>query len=216
MSPGISVRKMAPSMTTDRSGRVAGLLLAAGASTRMGQNKLFLELEGETLLRRVAKCAITADLDPVIVVLGYEAGKAQRELADLSVQTIVNEDYEKGVNSSVRLGIAAIPANVGAAVVMLADMPLVTTQMLAKLLTRYRETVAPLVISLYGEVNAPPMLYDRSLFMEIQTMEGEGCGRQVVKRHREEAEVVDCPAYALTDVDRPEDYKRMLAQLNPG
>ncbi len=47
-------------------------------------------------------------------------------------------------------------------------------------------------------------------------MEGEGCGRQVVKRHREEAEVVDCPADALTDVDRPEDYKRMLAHLNPG
>ncbi len=71
MSLGISVRKMAPYMTTDRSGRVAGLVLAAGASSRMGQNKLFLELEGETLLRRVVSRAITADLDPVIVVLGY-------------------------------------------------------------------------------------------------------------------------------------------------
>ena len=90
---------------------------------------------------------------------------------------------------------------------MLADMPLVTTEMIATLVTRYRASEAPLVISDYDGVNAPPMLYDRALFEELRVMEGEGCGRQVVRRHQSSAEVVAWPVTALTDLDVPSDYE---------
>ncbi len=90
---------------------------------------------------------------------------------------------------------------------MLADMPFVTPEMIAGLIDRYRSSEAPLVISDYEGVNAPPMLYDRSLFGELLAMTGEGCGRQVVKRHRDEAEVLSWPASALADIDVPEDYE---------
>jgi len=85
----------------------------------------------------------------------------------------------------------------------------VTSAMLSGLVARYRATGAPLVLSEYGEVHAPPTLYRRLLFAELQALPGGSCGGQVVKRHRTEAEILSWPAEALFDVDRPEDYARL-------
>ena len=166
-------------MPFDRTEPIAGIVLAAGASTRLGRNKLFLELEGESLLRRAVRRVSNAGLDPVVVVLGHEANRAREELSGLQVVSIINADYMRGVNSSLRAGITSV-SHSAAAVVTLADMPFVTTAMIATLAERYRSSAAPLVISDYGGVNAPPILYDRSLFAELLAMEGEGCGKQVV------------------------------------
>ncbi len=182
----------------------------------MGRNKLVLELEGEPVLRRAVRRAVEAGLDPVIVVLGFEAEQARKTLSGLSYHPVVNTEYESGINRSVRLGIAQVPQQAVAAVVMLPDMPLVTTEMIRTLVKRYRESTAPLVISRYGDVNAPPMLHDRSLFPEFEAPDGEGCGRHVVRRHRDEAEVVKWPAEALNDLDVPDDYERLRAQLATG
>ena len=191
---------------------VAGILLAAGLSSRMGSNKLLFELGGESVLRGAARRALAAGVSPLLVVLGHEAERAELELAGLPCQAVINPGYEQGINSSLKTGVSAVPAEAQAAVVMLADMPFVTPEMLAGLIARYRSSEAPLVISDYEGVNAPPMLYDRSLFGELLTMTGEGCGRQVVKRHRDEAEVLAWPAAALTDLDVPEDYQRVRRQ----
>lgn len=199
--------------SSDRSGPVAGILLAAGTSSRMGSNKLLFELGGESVLRGAARRALAGGLAPLLVVLGHQEEKARAELDGLPCQIVINPLYEEGINSSVQTGVAALPTEAQAVVVMLADMPFVTAEMIACLITRYRSTEAPLVISDYEGVNAPPMLYDRSLFEELLTMTGEGCGRQVVKRHRHEAEVLPWPAAALSDLDVPEDYER-LKQTN--
>lgn len=196
-------------MPSDRTGAIAGILLAAGTSSRMGSNKMLFELEGESVLRGAARRALAGGLSPLVVVLGHEAERAQRELAGLPCQVVINPDYEQGINSSLKTGVSAVPAEARGAVVMLADMPFVTPEMLAGLVARYRSSEAPLVISDYEGVNAPPMLYDRSLFSELLAMTGEGCGRQVVKRHRDEAEVLAWPASALTDLDVPDDYTRV-------
>ena len=209
-------RRTVSSMPAERNGAVAGVVLAAGSSTRMGRNKLFFELDGETLLRRVVRRAIGAGLDPVIVVVGHEGERAGTELSGLSCTTVVNPDHAEGINRSLQTGISHVPERARAAVVMLADMPFVTSSMVAGLVTHYRESTAPLVISAYGDVNAPPMLYDRALFPELQRMTGEGCGRQVVRRHRHEAVAVPWPEAALRDIDVPEDYERIKAELATG
>jgi molybdenum cofactor cytidylyltransferase len=201
-------------MPTDRTGPVAGIVLAAGTSTRMGRNKLFFALEGETLLRRVVRRAAEAGLEPVIVVLGHEADRARGALAGLGCRPIVNADYERGINSSVRAGIRSVPSDAVGAVVVLADMPFVTTSMIATLVERFRDSTMPLVVSDYGGVNAPPALYARSLFDELLSMEGEGCGKQVIRRHRNEALSVSWPADALTDLDVPEDYERVKTTVD--
>jgi molybdenum cofactor cytidylyltransferase len=200
-------------MLSERTGAVAGVVLAAGSSTRLGRNKLFIELEGESLLRRVVRRVSTAGLDPVVVVLGHEADRVREELSGLQVVPVLNPEYMQGVNSSLRTGIMAV-SQAAAAVVVLADMPFVTTAMISTFVDRYRTSAAPLVISDYSGVNAPPMLYDRSLFNELLSMQGEGCGKQVVKRHRDEALSVVWPEEALTDLDVPEDYDRVKALID--
>lgn len=195
----------------ERTGPVAGVLLAAGTSSRMGRNKLLFELEGESVLRRAAKRALAGGLAPLLVVLGHEADRAGAELAGLECRTVLNPDYQSGINSSLKSGVAALPEHVAGAMVLLADMPYVSADMIAGLIRRFRTTAAPLVISDYGGVNAPPMLYDRALFSELLAMTGEGCGRQVVRRHRVEAEVLAWPTSALSDLDLPEDYEKALA-----
>ena len=200
-------------MQSERNGRetapVAGILLAAGTSSRMGSNKLLFELDGESLLRRTARRALAGGLAPLVVVLGHQAERAAAELEGLAVQIVINPDYEQGLSSSLKSGVAAVPAEVGAAMVLLADMPFVTPDMIAALVARYRTTSVPLVISDYASVIAPPMVYDRALFDEIRDMTEGRCGKQVVKRHRQEAEVLSWPATALADVDVPDDYRKL-------
>lgn len=202
-------------MPSDRKGPVAGILLAAGTASRMGNNKLLFQLNGESVLRGAARRALAGGLSPVMVVLGHESDKAYKEIEDLPCQWALNPLYEQGVNTSLKSGVLAVRRAARAAMVMLADMPFVTPEMIAAMIERYRTTEAPLVISDYEGVNAPPMLYDRSLFDELLTTgPGEGCGRQVVRGHRQEAEVLRWPASALADIDVPEDYERALASLS--
>jgi len=203
-----------PSEPQERRGPVGGILLAAGTSSRMGGNKLLLALAGETLLRRAARRALQAGLEPLIVVLGHEARRARAELEGLACAAVENPDYEQGITASLRAGLRALPGETQAAVVLLADMPFVTAEMISGLVERYRSSAAPLVVSDYQGVDAPPMLYDRALFGELESTAGGpggGCGRRVVKRHRHEAEVLSWPAAALADCDVPEDYERARA-----
>lgn len=198
-------------MRPETGGPVAGIVLAAGSSTRMGRNKLLLHLEGESLVRRAARRALAAGLDPVVVVVGHEAQLAAGQLEGLAVRVVVNAEHAGGIHTSRRAGLDAVPPSAGAAIVLLADMPFVTEQMLAALVARYRESGAPLVVSEYAGEQAPPTLYDRSLFPELSG--GEGCGKRVIGAHASEAAVLAWPAAALADLDRPEDYERISRPL---
>ena len=196
---------------------VAGIVLAAGSSTRMGRNKLLLDVGGETLVRRAVRLAGEAGLDPVILVTGRFREAVEREVADFDCMPAFNLGHEAGIQTSVARGVTAAPAACGAAVVMLADMPFVTARMVRTLVERHADTGAAVVASRYGEVNAPPILYDRSLFGEISRMR-PGCGREVVRRHHERAVHVDWPAGRLRDLDRPDEYesaRRELAGAGP-
>ena len=126
--------------------RVAGVVLAAGLSTRMGRNKMLLFLDGETLVRRAARAALAAGLAPVIVVLGHESERVRVELVDLPVVPVVNPRHGEGVRTSLQEGVAAA-RGAGALVVVLADMPFVTASMIETVVARHRETGAPLVVS---------------------------------------------------------------------
>jgi molybdenum cofactor cytidylyltransferase len=194
-------------------GSVGGIVLAAGTSTRMGTNKLLLELDGTSVLRRAVTRTLDAGLDPVVVVLGHEADKVRELLKNLPARTIVNPDYQEGMNASLAAGLRALPPAVTAGVVVLADMPLVTRDMIAGVLDRYRRSGARLVVSEYGGRPAPPVLYDRSLFAELMADPGDGMGRSVVSRHRAEAAVVQWPVTALQDLDVPDDYARISRLL---
>ena len=191
---------------------IAAVVLAAGASVRMGRNKLLLELDGETLIRRSVLVAGDSGLDPVVVVTGHARETIEREVRGLGCLCVFNADHAKGIQTSVAAGVAALGPACDGAVVMLADMPFVTAEMLGTLASSYRGGNPHLVVSRYGgEVEAPPILYDRALFGEVARMTA-GCGRDVVRRHRGRAVHVDWPADRLRDIDYPADYESVRRQ----
>src|SRR5262245_50381456 len=194
--------------------RVAGVLLAAGTSSRMGRNKLFLTLGGTTLVTRAATTAIAGGLDPVLVVVGHERERVLAELAKVPVTPVYNPDYARGINSSLRAGLTAVPDDAEGAVIMLADMPFVTAEMVQTIVSSGLAPAAPLVVSSYDGEIAPPILYPRRLFPELRALvDGDGCGKRVVKQHRAEALEVAWPASALRDLDVADDVERARADL---
>lgn len=204
-------------MTGNESGSIAGVVLAAGISSRMGRNKLLLPIGGLSLLRRAVATAFDGGLDPVLLVLGHQSERALEELAGLCCTPVLNTEYARGMNSSVRAGISAVPPDAPGVVLMLADMPFVSAGMVRKLIDRYRATRAKLVVSIYGEVLAPPIFYRRDLFGDFDdTLDGDGCGKRVVKQHRAQAVEVCWPYSLLTDLDLQEDLDRVRAQLDGG
>jgi len=185
-------------------------VLAAGASRRMGpgRNKMLLELEGEPLVRRAARRALTAGLSPVVVVLGHEADRARAVLGDLPVDLALNPNFTGPTSTSLHAGLDRLGRDVDAAVVLLGDMVHVSEAALAELVSRARTSDAPLVVSRYGDVTAPPLLFRRLLFGELRAWTGEGCGKAVVQAHQHEALYVDRGPEMLEDVDTPEDFQK--------
>jgi molybdenum cofactor cytidylyltransferase len=189
---------------------VAGVILAAGASRRMGQNKMLLTLDGEPLVRRAVRAAVGAGLAPVIVVVGHEAPRVAQAVGDLMPRVADNPDYEGPTSGSLHRGLAQVPSDAAGVVVLLGDMVKITDQMLSVLVITARRTGAPLVASRYGEVIAPPFFFSRELFGELLAWTGEGAGPALVERHRERAVLVDWPVDRLADVDTPEDLASHL------
>ncbi len=194
---------------------VAAVVLAAGSSTRMGRNKLLLELGGETLVRRTVRTVIAAGLDRVLVVLGHEAERVEAELAGLPCSPLVNPGHAQGVGTSLRLGVGRA-GEADAVVVVLADMPFVTASMIAAVVADYRSKRVPLVVSRYGDVEAPPILYDRALFAELLSVPDERCAKRVVRQHRAEAGFLDWPEAALRDIDVAQDYEQARLSVARG
>ncbi len=189
--------------------QVAAVILAAGASTRMGRNKLLLPVDGEAMVHRAARRALAAGLAPVVVVLGHESERVRAALADLDVTFATSPDSTGPTSVSLHAGLAALAAlgaKVAATVVMLSDMVHVTEEMLRTIVSASASGDAPLEVSRYGQVLAPPLLFRRVLWPELLAWHGEGCGKAVVRAHEAEAGLHDWPASALRDIDTPSDY----------
>ncbi len=193
--------------------KVAALVLAAGSSSRMGRNKLLLDLGGETVVRRAVRAAVESGVQRVVVVLGHDEPQVRTQLGGLSCTAIVNPDHAEGVGTSLHAGVRHVMEDADAVVVVLADMPFVTAEMIRALVERQGETRAPVVVSRYGDVQAPPTLFDRSLFAELLATPGERCAKQVVGRHVQEAAAVFWPAAVVRDIDVPGDYESIVADL---
>lgn len=193
---------------------VAAVILAAGASTRMGRPKLLLPLGNESLIRTMTRRCVEAGLNPVIVVVGGPHENAIRaELRALDVDLVQNPAATGPTSGSLHCGLAAIPLGVGAVMVVLPDMVRVTTAMLTSVRRAGCDSNAPLAVSRYGEVFAPPLFFRRVLFPELLAWHGEGCGKRVVESHQAKAVILDWPPEAIADIDTPEDYQTFRSEI---
>jgi molybdenum cofactor cytidylyltransferase len=193
--------------------RIGAVILAAGASSRMGTPKQLLEYGGRTLVRRAALAAHEAGCNPVVVVTGAHAEKLEEELHGLNVREANNPEWESGIGSSIRAGIqAVVKANdkVTALVLMLCDQPFVTSDVLSGLITVHRETSREIVASSYGVTFGAPALFGRAFFTELVRLESGAGAKQVIQRHLTQVHLLSFPQGEI-DLDTPADFARLLS-----
>ncbi|MBF9221830.1 nucleotidyltransferase family protein [Hymenobacter ruricola] len=188
------------------------LLLAAGASTRMGRPKQLLPYRGRTLLRHAAETAVASGCGPIVLVTGALNEALATEVAGLPIRTVHNPDWETGMASSIRAGLAAVQAAKPAAVViMLSDQPLLTPELLRQLVQQQRQTQAPIVAAAYGDTLGVPAVFTETVFPELLKLQGQAGAGRLIASHGPAVERVDFPA-GLLDVDTPAQYAALLRE----
>ena len=195
------------------------IVLAAGASTRMGRPKQLLTYGGHTFLRNAAEMAAASVCRPILVVLGAYADQLQSEIDGLLVQPVVNERWAEGMGSSIRAGLEALKycdreGAAKAVVLMLCDQPFVTTANINELVTAYRSSGKGIIASEYGGIAGVPALFGHEYFADLAALSGTAGAKQIIAAHASEVMRVPFPQ-AATDVDTPEDYLHLLRAIPP-
>ena len=183
---------------------MAAVILAAGASVRLGQPKQLLRFRGETLIHRAARLACAAGLTPVHVVVGYRGAEVSAALGEFggAVAVVTNPDWRHGMGSSLARGVASLPP-VAAALVLVTDQPYLSAAVLAAVLQRYRKGPASLVACRYaGGTVGVPALFDRRHFAELAALSGARGARPLFARHAAALATVSFPE-GDADVDTP-------------
>lgn len=191
----------------------AGIILAGGKSSRFGQPKMLLDWHGKPLVRHVAECAVWAGLDPVIVVTGAVDQPLREALSGLRVEFVYNPAWGIGQSTSVRAGVGKLAKNIGSAIFLLADQPLVPPKLLRKLIDRHELTQAAVVAPRVAGRRANPVLFDHRIFSRLLELEGDVGGRAILDQYP--VEYVDwADDNLLLDIDTPEDYARLQGMDN--
>ena len=190
---------------------IAGILLAAGRSQRMGQPKLLLPWHGVPLVRHVARLALRSGIDELIVVIGYRAAHVSAALADLPLRIVENEHFLEGQSTSLRAGLAAVSATTDAAIVLLADQPLLRPATIDALVRCYQEHAPLAVVPRYQGQRGNPVLFARTLFPALQTISGDQGARAVIHEHQDRVQWLDTADQGvLLDVDTPDMYQQLV------
>jgi len=198
---------------------ISGIVLAAGASTRMGQAKASLPLGqmGETVLSRVVRTLIDGGVPDIVVVAGahIDAVRAAMPRQETRARVIENMGWQRGQLSSLVTGLDAIDTPlIEAALVMLVDVPLVHASTVAAVIEAWRRTRAPIVRPAEGERHGHPVIFDRSVFADLRSADLNTGAKAVFALHRDRivnVEVNDSGAFE--DIDTPEDYERIVGNL---
>jgi molybdenum cofactor cytidylyltransferase len=202
---------------------IAAIILAAGCSSRMeqGQHKLLLPLGDKPVIAHVMEAVLASQARPQIVVLGYQALRVRNVLASYSINTslilIENPDYEQGMSTSLRTGIATLQSMdrtqmIDSALILLGDQPFISAEIINTLITRRKESGQRIIVPTYQGKQGTPVLFAASLFPELTQVVGDKGGKSVINCHPTEIENVDISnSMAEHDVDTWEAYQQAIA-----
>lgn len=188
---------------------IAGVILAAGAASRMGQSKLLLSWKGEALICHAVRTALQSELASVIVVTGASAEEIRNTLAGFDITLVHNPDWQEGQSTSVRAGLQAVPNQVEAAIFLLGDQPYVSPDLIQALVQEYRNTRPAILAPFVGDRRTNPVLFDRSMFKVLTELQGDAGARTIFKQYPP----IPMPWFddrLLLDVDTQADYQHLI------
>lgn len=189
--------------------KTAGVILAAGDSTRFGSPKQLLDWKGKPFIRHIVETALHAGLEPVLVITGIHHADIESRLSDLPVTVMQNPNYKNGQSESIKLGIKSLPSNVGANIFLLADQPQIPMEVIKALKEKHSQTLSPIIAPLVlEERRANPVLFDKTTFPDLLKLSGDVGGRAIFDKHK--ADYLPWHDDILIfDIDTPEDYERL-------
>jgi molybdenum cofactor cytidylyltransferase len=192
---------------TDRS-QLGAVLLAAGPSSRLGQPKQLVRVEGQCLVRRAASLLLELDLGAVVVVTGCGSDEVTRELEGCPVTVAFNRDWERGMGGSISCGVRQLPRGLDGVLVTVCDQWRVQTADMADLISCWQTDISRICVACWDEgeafVSGPPVIFSRFVMPELKYLHPDRGARQVVDLHMDRVEFVRMPNAAY-DLDRPED-----------
>ncbi|MBI4963707.1 MAG: nucleotidyltransferase family protein [Desulfomonile tiedjei] len=186
--------------------------MAAGLSTRMGIPKTLIQLDGDTVIGRVVRAALGSGLRRAVIVAGsstLQTAEAVAALKSSRLSVVVNPRPEKGMSSSLRIGLAALSPDAGGAMILLGDQPLITAKTIDRLLAAFQLDSDKIVVPAIHGRKTTPVIFPARLFPELMTTEGDIGGRDVLKSHPDEIVRVEMgSSYDDTDLDTPDDLEK--------
>ena len=193
---------------------LAGIILAAGESLRMGQPKQLLPFGERTILERVVDTLLTAGVGEVVVVLGHLAERVRTVLGHRPVKAVVNASYRQGMLSSVKCGVRAIGPEYDAVLIALGDQPHIEGAVVSEVMRTYRAGTAGIVIPRYGEKKGHPIIINLQKYREAIANLPEDVGlNALMQEHADDVRLIDVATEdIIRDIDVPDDYTRELAR----
>ncbi|WP_426670222.1 nucleotidyltransferase family protein [Mucilaginibacter sp. McL0603] len=190
---------------------IALIILAAGASTRLGQPKQNLVFQRKTLLERAIETAIDTECRPIFVVLGANVDDIDFDIKSKEVKFIFNSNWNEGMASSIRIAISEIEKHeeINNVLIMLCDQPFVTSKLIAGMLLKQQETGKAIVACKYGDTIGVPALFTRTLFSELLLLRGQEGAKKILKDHPEDVAIIPFDKGNI-DIDTKEDYNRLI------
>ncbi|MDA4135082.1 MAG: nucleotidyltransferase family protein [Thaumarchaeota archaeon] len=195
--------------------RISAVLLAAGTSSRFaGTKQLAMVDDKTTLVGRAVDMLKRSRVGRIVVVLGNQYEEVREGLGDLGerVRVVVNPGFKSGLSSSLKTGLMAVSEDSDALVIALADQPLVTSQLIDEIISRFLETGCAVVTASTGDLVTPPVLLDRSLFGDLSALEGDVGAKQIILKHTP-FERVEVERDTLLDVDTRQDLEKARKKL---
>jgi len=191
---------------------IAGLILAAGESSRMGTPKATLAYRGHTFLELIVQTLREGGLERIVVVLGHQAEDIQQQVKIEAAQVVINPDYRSGQTSSLQAGLRALIADdLEAVLLCLVDHPAVCAETVRRIVATFRQRGAPVVIPTYQGRRGHPALIGRQLFEELLGLAGDAGADSVVRRYHPATQFVAVEDEGIVmDVDDPESYQRLV------
>ncbi|MDP2209880.1 MAG: nucleotidyltransferase family protein [Bacteroidota bacterium] len=190
---------------------IYAVILAAGESSRMGSPKALLQIHGKTFLEHLVATLRNAGLHEISVVLGHDSDKIITQLPDLNVSFIINENYQKGQLSSIQAAIRSVPKDCDAIMICPIDRPLISTELIKKLIEAYMKTKPPIVIPIFDAKRGHPIIFSSSLFFELMRAPHDVGARAVVwAHHNEVVEIQTEEEGILLNIDNPELYEKYI------
>jgi len=190
---------------------IAGIILAAGESQRMGRDKALLTYRGKTFLETIIQNLNAAGIDKVRVVLGHHAGMIQAKVNLDAAQVVVNHGYQRGQTSSLQLGLEAVARDQPDAVILcLVDHPAVSAEVIATLKQYFESTRAAVIIPTYRGERGHPVVISKALFPELLALSPGEPANAVIRKYRPETQFMEfADRGILIDVDEPRTYERL-------